>query len=193
MTPNRLQTSPTREAEPLSLLLPWDDPAVLAKVSPKFGTRNRAYIGFPSPLMTLTSSQTTFDMNYENTTFEGILPPEVMEVSPPGLRWTLHNKMGGWPTFAGFLFHVSARNTDTRRFIWRMLVHGTLTLIWNGSTGGRSSQFSKFGTEPIRGHGRTGKDSAPSTWREIAFKFDAGWIPAIGKKITRFAQWRSVS
>ncbi|MCA9450302.1 MAG: hypothetical protein KC931_24480, partial [Candidatus Omnitrophica bacterium] len=67
MTPTRLQTSPTRRATPIRFRLPWDHSSVLAKVSPKFGLKNQSYLGYPTPFMTLTSDQTTFELNASNT------------------------------------------------------------------------------------------------------------------------------
>ncbi|MCA9435997.1 MAG: hypothetical protein KC978_09460 [Candidatus Omnitrophica bacterium] len=104
ITPNRLQFSPTRQANPIHFILPWREAKVLAKISPKFATHNQGYLGYPSPFLTLISSEATFDLNFSNTTFDGLFPPKVMEVSPPGLEWELRNKPGGWPSFAGFLF-----------------------------------------------------------------------------------------
>ncbi len=104
MTSNLIQTSPTQTPDPLRFEIPWNEPPVLAKISPKFRLKSPNFLDYPTPYMNLECEGGGFEINYSNTNFEGLFPPKIFEVHPPGLRWSLRNKSGSWPSFAGFLF-----------------------------------------------------------------------------------------
>src|SRR5690606_15862631 len=73
------------------------------KISPKF-VKTPSYLGYPTPYLLLESREESFELSFSQVGYEGVIPPRMIEVQPPGLMWTLHNRAGGWPTFSGFLF-----------------------------------------------------------------------------------------
>ena len=136
LSPFQIQAHPLWSGKPLKMRMPWDKPPTLAMIAPTYYKHdNYQFVGFPMPQVTLHSSQCRFDLNPSNTDAKGTFRSEMVELSEPGIDWSIENHRGGWPGFSGFrIAYLPEVRSPVFRLPAKAKWESEIALEWIGQT-----------------------------------------------------------